>query len=101
MLDAAEAAADFARGRTRRDLEADRMLLFALTRAIEIVGEAASKVGEGTRAQLSRIPWPMIVAMRHRIVHAYFDINLDILWRTVAEELPALVHELRRGLESE
>jgi uncharacterized protein with HEPN domain len=57
--------------------------LFALTRAVEIVGETASKVTEAGRAELPVVPWPQIVGMRNRLIHAYFDINRDILWDTV------------------
>lgn len=71
------------------------MLLFALTRAIEILGEAASKISEEARAELPLIPWSRIVAMRNRLVHAYFDIDRNILWRTATEELPELLRLLR------
>ena len=80
LLDALNSAISFARGRQRADLDADEMLLFALTRAIEIAGEAASQVTAETRAQLPDLPWGSIIGMRNRLVHAYFDINRDILW---------------------
>jgi len=66
------------------------MLVFALVRAIEIVGEAASRISPETRLAISSIPWAKIVAMRNRLVHAYFDVDLDILWKTVAVEIPVL-----------
>ncbi len=72
------------------------MLLFALVRAVEIVGEAASKVSPGTRTGNTQIPWPAIVAMRNRLIHAYFDIDRDVLWKTATEELPSLLAALRR-----
>ena len=98
MIEAAEAALAFARGRERADLERDRMFLFALVRAIEIIGEAATKVTPETRAKASAVPWPAIVAMRNRLIHAYFEIDRDILWKTVTEELPPLLLELRKLL---
>ncbi len=67
------------------------MLVLALVKAIEIIGEAASQVSEETRAQLPGLPWADMIAMRHRLVHAYFDINLDILWQTVQQDLPPRV----------
>jgi uncharacterized protein with HEPN domain len=70
------------------------MLVFALVRAIEVVGEAASKVSAATRAETAQIPWSKIVGMRSRVVHAYFDVDLDILWNTVTEALPSLVTQL-------
>jgi uncharacterized protein with HEPN domain len=71
------------------------MLLFALLRAIEIVGEAASRISAETRQAATDVPWPAVIGMRNRIVHAYFDINYDTAWKTVTEELPDLVPRLR------
>jgi len=85
--------------RRRQDLDRERLLVLALVKAIEIVGEAAYQVTEDTRAELADIPWEDIVGMRHRLVHAYFDINLDILWRTVQEDLPPLVAQLEAALQ--
>lgn len=95
MIDAAEVAQGFVHGRQRVDLDVDQMLLFALVRAVEIVGEAASKVSEETKAARGEVPWTAIVGMRNRLIHAYFDIDRDILWKTVKEELPALLPLLR------
>jgi len=90
MIEAAEAAAGFIAGKTRADLDRDRMLLFALVRAIEIIGEAASRVTPQTRAAIPEIPWVQIVGMRNRLIHAYFDIDSEVLWKTVSEEIPPL-----------
>ena len=98
LLDALNSAIRFAQGRERADLDADEMLLFALTRAIEIAGEAASQVTAETRTQLPYLPWGSIVGMRNRLVHAYFDINRDILWTTVTEAAPPLVERLMNVL---
>lgn len=100
MLDAAEEALRFTQGRTRKDLEHDRMLVLALMKDIEIIGEAACQVSEETRRALPEIPWQDIIGMRHRLVHAYFDINLDILWATVQKDLPELLTILRKALQS-
>ena len=70
MAEAAESALRFCQGRTRADVDTDDMLRFALTRAVEIVGEAANKVSIETRTQIPGIAWPAIVGMRNRLVHA-------------------------------
>ena len=101
MIDAAEAIADFIAGRERADLDADQMLLFAVVRASEVIGEAAGKVSEETRAMAPDIPWTAIVSMRNRLVHGYFDIDPDIVWKTAACEVPPLAHRLRALLEAE
>ncbi|MDW8317052.1 MAG: DUF86 domain-containing protein [Anaerolineae bacterium] len=98
MLDAAEEAIGFAQGGERKDLDRDRKLTLALIKDIEIIGEAAYQVSDETRSQLPDIPWQDIIGMRHRLVHAYFDINLDVLWQTVQQDLPPLVEVLRRAL---
>jgi uncharacterized protein with HEPN domain len=95
MIEAAETVQTFITGRRRADLDTDRMLLFALTRAIEIIGEAASKVTEETRALVPSVPWLRIVAMRNRLIHAYFNIDRDILWKTASEEIPPLLSLLQ------
>lgn len=97
MIDAAGDALTFVAGRTRADLDQDRMLLFAVVRAIEIIGEAAGRVTPETRAAHPDIPWSAIVGMRNRLVHAYFDINRDVVWAAVTKEIPDLKNRLERG----
>lgn len=77
------------------------MLAFALVRAIEIVGEAATKISIETREQHPDIPWAVIIGMRHRLIHAYFDINYDILWITATEAIPTLLPQLITLLPAE
>jgi uncharacterized protein with HEPN domain len=95
MIEAAEAVATFVAGRSRANTDTDSMLLFAVVRAVEIIGEAASTVSPETRAAVPAVPWAQIAAMRNRLIHAYFDIDHDILWRTAIEEVPALLTLLR------
>jgi uncharacterized protein with HEPN domain len=97
MLDAAHEAIEFAQDRTYLDLNNDRKLILALVKDIEIIGEAAYRVTQITRNRLSDIPWDDIIGMRHRLVHAYFDINLEILWRTVQDDLPPLIVVLEKA----
>jgi uncharacterized protein with HEPN domain len=101
MLLAAHEVIEFTQGRTRVDLNADRKLVLALVKDIEIIGEAAYRVSQTARNQLPDIPRDDIIGMRHRLVHAYFDINLDILWRTVQADLPPLIAELERATPGE
>jgi len=91
MVEAAESALGFIRGRDRADLDTDRMLVFALVRAIEIIGEAASRVSQEGRAEIPGIPWSRIVGMRNRLIHAYFEVDAEILWNTATEALPELI----------
>jgi len=100
MRDAADAVSRFVANRQRQDLEADEMLRFALVRAIEIIGEAASRISAETREANPAIPWQAIIGMRNRLVHAYFDIDTDILWVAATREVPSLLpllHALTTG----
>jgi uncharacterized protein with HEPN domain len=99
MMEALDTAIGFAQGRARADLDDDRMLLLALVQAMSVVGEAASNVSRETQATMPDVPWPLIIGMRNRLVHAYFEIDRDILWTTVTERAPELTERLRRALE--
>ena len=101
MIDAVENALGFVVGKQRGDLDSDRMLVFALVRAIEIIGEAATRVSLPTRAAAIDIPWPQIVSMRNRLKHAYFEVDREIVWKTATEELPQLLPKLRALVEGE
>lgn len=91
MIAAAKEALAFLADRTAEDLATDRMLARSLERQIEIVGEAAGKVSEELRSSSPHIPWPDIVSMRNRLIHAYFDVDLRIVWSTVTSDFPALI----------
>ena len=83
MLDAALEAESFIEGKNRSDLSNDRKLELALVKCVEIIGEAASSVSKETRDNFPQIPWPDITGMRNRLIHAYFEINTEIVWQTV------------------
>ena len=100
MLDAAIEARGFIADKSRSDLDIDRMLVLSVVKSIEIIGEAASKVSDDARSASPSIPWQDITAMRNRLIHAYFDINLDVVWDTVIEEMPPLIDELKKIIES-
>ena len=98
MMDAAREALSFVVGRNSEDLGRDRMLVLALVKEIEIIGEAASRISDESRKALPRIPWPKIIAMRNRLIHAYADVDLSIVWDTLTGALPELLRELEIAL---
>ena len=98
MLDAAREAVQFTKGKKRSDLDLNHQLTLALTRLIEILGEAARHVSSYTRQKYSRIPWKEIAGTRDRLIHGYFDVDLDILWQIVSRDLPPLIGELEKML---
>lgn len=99
MHDAIGLALKMAEGRKRQDLTSDPMLAMALTRCLEVLGEAASRVSEIVRLQFSNIPYAKMVSMRNHLIHAYFDVDLDIVWTTVSEDLPPLLDAIKFALD--
>ena len=101
MLDAAREALSFMEGKSRTDLNTNRMLVLSLIKDIEIMGEAAAKISQETLKQIPQLPWSKIIGMRNRLIHAYFEVDLDILWKTVIEDIPSLLQELDKVVASE
>ena len=94
MLVAARDAVAFADGLLYAEFARDRRNQFAILKSVEIVGEAASRLSAETRELHPDIPWREIVGMRNRLVHAYFDIDLRLVWDTVNSDLPDLITQL-------
>lgn len=101
MLDHAREAVGFARGKKREDLDTDRMLELALTRLIEVIGEAASRVSKPTRKKYQEIPWTDIVGTRNRLIHGYDVVDLNLLWETMTQDLPPLIAALQQIVEED
>ena len=101
MLDHAKEAVEMARGRTRADLDKDRLLNLALVRLLEIVGEAASRVPQEECTRCPGIPWPEIIGLRNRLVHGYDEVDFDILWEIITRDLPPLIEAIEKILGEE
>ena len=99
ILDAARDALGFVAGKRREDLDDDRMLALAVVKCVEIIGEAATNLSTEGKDLFPAVPWRSIVAMRNRLVHAYFDVNLDRVWDTTQVDLPALLEALGVDVE--
>jgi uncharacterized protein with HEPN domain len=100
MVDAAREALGFVAGRSRGDLDSDVMLSRALVNCLAVVGEAAAHLSPEARAYDASVPWPRIVGMRNRLIHAYFDIDQDEVWLAVTEDLPTLADQLQSILDA-
>ncbi|MBZ8182940.1 HepT-like ribonuclease domain-containing protein [Oscillatoria salina] len=96
MLDAAQEAVSFTYNRSRTDLDYDRMLTLALLKDLEILGEAASRITTHRQYAFPQISWRKILQMRANFIDAYFEINLDEIWRTATVDLPPLIIELEK-----
>jgi uncharacterized protein with HEPN domain len=74
------------------------VLVLALTRLLEIAGEAARHISRSLQEQHGAIPWREIAGTRDRLIHGYFDVDLDIIWEILSEDLPKLIPHLRKAI---
>ena len=100
MLDAAYEILKFMEGKSRHDLEEDRKLNLSVVHLLEIIGEAAAGTSTEFRENFPFLPWKAVVGMRNRLIHGYYDIDLDIVWKTIEEDIPPLIDALEKILES-
>jgi len=94
MRDYAAETVQFSQARVRADLDTDRMFMLATCRLLEMLGEAACQLPADFRDGTPQVPWKQLIGLRHRLVHAYDQINLDIIWNTVTGDLPSLIATL-------
>ena len=94
MLDFARKGAKLASGRSRADLDSDELFGMAMTRLVEVIGEAAVRVSTAARDRYPQIPWPSIAGMRNRLIHGYDVVDFDVVWKVIQCDLPALIIEL-------
>lgn len=98
ILSATQSAREFVAGLSREEFLADRKTIFAVTRALEIIGEATKRISEDFKVRNPSLPWKVMAGMRDKLAHDYFGVNLDIVWSTVIEKLPEVESEVRRLL---
>jgi uncharacterized protein with HEPN domain len=95
MLDTARKAGFLIEGKSRKNFDADEVLRLALTHLLQTIGESARRVSQDFRTASPQLPWKAIVGMRTKIVHDYLDVDEDIVWDTVTQELPELIQILK------
>jgi uncharacterized protein with HEPN domain len=76
------------------------MLSLSLVRLLEIIGEAARGISQEFRDAYPDIAWKNMVGMRDRLIHGYFDVDLDVVWETVIEDLPPLITHLEKIIDT-
>lgn len=99
IIEAAEAVDHF-RPADRALFDSDIKGQLALTRLVEIIGEAANHVSTGVRDAHPEVPWREIIGMRHRVTHAYFEVDLDVLWVVVTIDVPRLASQIKAILDA-
>lgn len=94
IIESCSAILQYIKNRSRPDLDSDRMLAAAITRELEIIGEAVNALSEDFKTNHPEIPWKDMIGMRNRLIHAYFNVNPDIIWQTAIVAVPELLQAI-------
>jgi len=101
MLEYARLTQRLIRGKTRGEMDADEVVLLALRKALEVVGEAARRLSRDPRERHPSVPWVDIGGMRNWLVHRYDAIDPDAVWKALHDDVPVLIGDLERILVNE
>jgi uncharacterized protein with HEPN domain len=96
MIEAANEALSFTNNISEKDFSQNRMIILSVIKEIEIIGEAASKISEEIKLKYPDVPWKDIIRMRNRLIHGYFEVNIELVWNTVKNNLPQLLSLLQK-----
>jgi len=96
ICEAVQKAMDFVQGMTYESFLADEKTVYAVVRALEIVGEATKRVPSEIRDRYAQVPWRSMAGMRDKLIHDYVSVNAEVVWKTVTEDLPPLLPVLQR-----
>lgn len=99
ILDAMAKAEEFVSAMDYRAFQKDDKTVFAAIRALEVIGEAAKKIPAPVRRKYTDIPWQNLAGMRDKLIHDYMGVSLEIVWRTITEDIPAVKPQLVDMLE--
>ncbi len=95
ILDSIKSIQEYTNGLTFERFRIKRMVIDAVVRNFEIIGEAARSISEDVKSTHQEIPWKEMSGMRNKIIHEYFGIDLDIVWKTI-QALPTIETILKR-----
>lgn len=101
ILDYAREARELTSGQSFDEIIQDRVLVLAITRLLEIIGEAAGRVSVDIQRKHPEIPWPQLVGLRNRLIHGYDAVDMEIVWTIIQSDLPPLIDATSRILDSE
>jgi len=99
IIEAISNAMEFTKDMSYDEFVEDTKTVYAVIRAIEIMGEAVKNIPEGVRRKYPDIPWRSIAGMRDKLIHAYFGVKTERIWETVKKEMPKLKPKFEKILE--
>ena len=101
ILEAIGLIEEFLQGKSRHDLDTDRMLQSALLHQLVLIGESANAVSDSIKNKYTHIPWKVIYGFRNHIAHEYFSLDIDIVWNTLVGDVPKLKEQVSEIIHKE
>ena len=99
VLESINDVEDFVGSMSFEEFAKDKKTLNAVVRSIEIIGEASKKIPESWKEKHKDLPWRQIAGMRDKLIHAYFGVDVEILWKAVKEDVPRLKGSVKKMLQ--
>ena len=101
ILDAVKDIENFVDDMSFEQFEKDRKTLNAVVRSIEVIGEASKKIPSSLRTKYETLPWKKMTGMRDKLIHAYFGVDTETLWKTVKDDIPPLKQLIQKMLKDQ